>query len=386
MRGTTLLCPLVAVLLIFIWSTVTHLQASPDGASIGIKFAVDEPLIGGGSDETSEVEGPAGVLRTATWNNFELNIGGPEDLSADVNGEVVETNATVEWISANTWSSDGRTGEDLNDADPGPDRNLMLGYLDTDADNPAIVIVEDLDETFTADGYDVYVYILGGVTGRGGDYTIGDVTFAHDVLDFFDGTYVDGVEGNYLVFENLTSSGFELEALPTRGATRRAPINAIEIVARTTGGGLPGDFNQNGVLDAGDIDDLTGQSATGSNPPGYDLDSDALVNDADIRVWVKDLFNSWIGDANLDGEFNTSDLVGVLASGTYEADVDSVWTTGDFNGDGRTNTSDLVAALSDGGYEAGPRAAVAAVPEPSGAMLSWLAVVTILAWRQRRPT
>jgi hypothetical protein len=62
-------------------------------------------------------------------------------------------------------------------------------------------------------------------------------------------------------------------------------------------------------------------------------------------------------------------LVDVLASGTYEADVPSGWTTGDFNGDGRTDSSDLVAALADGGYETGPRAAVGAVPEPSTVVL-----------------
>jgi hypothetical protein len=126
----------------------------------------------------------------------------------------------------------------------------------------------------------------------------------------------------------------------------------------------PGDFNNNGVLDAADIDDLTRQSAAGADPEAFDLNGDAVVNRDDVNVWVKDLFHGWIGDANLDGEFNSGDLVAVLTSGTYEANIDSVWSTGDFNGDGRTNSGDLVAALTDGGYELGPRAAVAAVPEP----------------------
>jgi hypothetical protein len=136
------------------------------------------------------------------------------------------------------------------------------------------------------------------------------------------------------------------------------------------GGSPTGDFNANGVLDAPDIDDLTGQSASGTNNPLYDLNADTLVNEADIVVWVKDLFVSWIGDADLNGEFNSTDLVAVLASGRYEADMDSTWTTGDFTGDGRTNSGDLVAALADGGYEAGPRAAVKAVPEPCGLILA----------------
>jgi hypothetical protein len=80
---------------------------------------------------------------------------------------------------------------------------------------------------------------------------------------------------------------------------------------------------------------------------------------------IHTILNTYYGDANLDHEFASSDLVNVLASGSYEADVDAGWSTGDFNGDGRSASSDLVEALADGGYEAGPRVAVAIVPEPS---------------------
>jgi hypothetical protein len=137
----------------------------------------------------------------------------------------------------------------------------------------------------------------------------------------------------------------------------------------------PGDFNGNGTLDLPDIDDLTGQSASGTNAAAYDLTGDGLVNNDDVNEWVTVLFNSWIGDANLDGQFNSSDLVAVLASGAYEANVASVWSAGDFDGDGVTNSSDLVAALAGGGYEAGPRAATAAVPEPSALLLLVLGLV-----------
>jgi hypothetical protein len=150
--------------------------------------------------------------------------------------------------------------------------------------------------------------------------------------------------------------------------------NAMTLgVLNFQGGGVTGDFNKNGMLDQPDIDDLTGQSASGTNNPAYDLNSDQLVNEADVQVWVKDLFKSYIGDADLNHEFTSGDLVVVLAAGTYETGVDSVWSTGDFNGDARTNSTDLVAALADGGYEQGPPPATAAVPEPS----SWVLGVTV---------
>jgi hypothetical protein len=183
------------------------------------------------------------------------------------------------------------------------------------------------------------------------------------------------------------SPGLLVFAGRTGGSNANHHIDNITIRTNADasgGGGVTGDFNGNGVLDLPDVDDLTGQSAGGTNPAAYDLNSDSLVNDGDVGVWVKDLANSWIGDANLDGEFNSADLVNVLASGTYEADVPSVWSTGDFNGDGRTNSSDLVAALSDGGYELGPRAAVAAVPEPSSCALLICGLLGWLGARKRR--
>ena len=148
------------------------------------------------------------------------------------------------------------------------------------------------------------------------------------------------------------------------------------------GGGLTGDFNGDGMLDAADIDDLTAQSASNNNDLKYDLNSDAIVDVEDVNVWVKDLFNTWIGDATLDGEFNSSDLVAVLSAGKYEVDEAAVWTSGDFNGDGRANSSDLVAALADGGYELGPKAAVAAVPEPASVVLLLIGCLGLMARRR----
>jgi hypothetical protein len=58
------------------------------------------------------------------------------------------------------------------------------------------------------------------------------------------------------------------------------------------------------------------------------------------------------GDSNLDGIFNSSDLVLVFTAGQYEDAIpgNSTFATGDWNGDGDFTTSDLVLAFQYGAY------------------------------------
>lgn len=142
---------------------------------------------------------------------------------------------------------------------------------------------------------------------------------------------------------------------------------------------IPGDFDGNKQLDIHDIDRLITEVRSGMHRPSFDLTADGVVDRSDVIAWVHDLKGSYFGDANLDGEFASSDLVNVFAAGEYEDDIElnSTWETGDWDGDGDFTTSDLVLAFQDGGYEQGPRAAQS-VPEPTalaGAVLGllWLA-------------
>ena len=103
-------------------------------------------------------------------------------------------------------------------------------------------------------------------------------------------------------------------------------------------------------------------------------------------MWVDDLKNTWIGDANLDGEFNSGDMVQVFVKGKYETGEDAGWEEGDWNGNLKFDSGDMVAAFVRGGYEKGLRTDAVAVPEPSG---WWLIVMGLLPWlfgrRTRRP-
>jgi hypothetical protein len=81
---------------------------------------------------------------------------------------------------------------------------------------------------------------------------------------------------------------------------------------------------------------------------------------------VKELKNTWLGDADLSGEFNSGDLVQVFQGGEYEDGVadNSTWAEGDWDGNSDFDSGDFVVAFQDGGFELGPRQ-IASVPEPS---------------------
>lgn len=150
-------------------------------------------------------------------------------------------------------------------------------------------------------------------------------------------------------------------------------------------GATAGDFNGDGLLTSDDIDLLTPAVAIGGNDPNplFDVNGDEAVNAQDIDVWVKDLAKTWIGDANLDGVFDSNDFIQVFSVGKYELPELAVWSEGDWNGDGLFSSGDFVAAFSDGGYELGPRpAAVSAVPEPAGWLLLLMALTGLAARRR----
>lgn len=148
--------------------------------------------------------------------------------------------------------------------------------------------------------------------------------------------------------------------------------------------GITGDFDASGALDLADINALTTESASGNNTAGFDVTNDAVVDKQDVTEWIKVLANSWIGDANLDGEFNSGDLVGVFQAGKFEQEVAAVWAEGDWDGDGRFSSSDFVAAFQDGGFELGPRGeATASVPEPASLVLFALGLFCIIGNRRR---
>lgn len=137
------------------------------------------------------------------------------------------------------------------------------------------------------------------------------------------------------------------------------------------------DVNRDGECNSSDVDEMTRLVAEGTESAEYRFSF--------IKRESPHGFNTNIGDANLDGNFNGNDLVDVFNAGQYEDKIDdnSLWATGDWNGDGEFNSSDLVFAFLDNGYDMNQGPAPANAPEPSTSILM-IVVLACLSGIKRR--
>ena len=144
-----------------------------------------------------------------------------------------------------------------------------------------------------------------------------------------------------------------------------------------------GDFDQNGSLNAADLSLLAG--AKGEDLV-FDVNVDGVVDFDDRATWVTSLKGTWFGDSNLDGEFNSTDLVTVFVAGEYEDNIpmNSNWGEGDWNGDSEFDSQDIILAFQGGGFEMGRRdTEVIAVPEPASSLLILIGALAALQGRRR---
>jgi hypothetical protein len=130
---------------------------------------------------------------------------------------------------------------------------------------------------------------------------------------------------------------------------------------------VAGDFNGDGVVSVADVNLFCSAMRQTSPSLDFDLTGDGRVNSRDRDFLIQGILQTSYGDANLDGVFNSTDLILVFQAGQYEDAVpgNSTWATGDWDCSGDFNTSDMVLAFQSGAYAAG--AVVAASPASSSA-------------------
>jgi hypothetical protein len=204
------------------------------------------------------------------------------------------------------------------------------------------------------------------------------------------GKWLGRVVYNLLPFDAGTDSGLTYTA-PNQDTSPAEPISRLTDLPfdESTPLGtftflriLDSDFNQNGVYDAEDIDDLTVAVRHSRTETVYDVNKDGMVSVDDRLAWLD---NAGIrpGDADLNGEFNSGDLVTIFQAGEYQDLIEgnSGWSEGDFDGNGDSDSSDLVLALETGNYQF---AAIRTVPEPSTANLLLLSLLMLAPFGKRR--
>ncbi|MCA9200459.1 MAG: pentapeptide repeat-containing protein [Planctomycetales bacterium] len=155
-----------------------------------------------------------------------------------------------------------------------------------------------------------------------------------------------------------------------------------------------GDFNADLLVDSADIDFLGG-IVSGRLPAQYrrswlpdslyDFDNDAKQSMSDYYALVNDVLHTSVGDADLNGMFDSGDLVRVFTAGEYEDEKagNSGWADGDWNADGDFDSGDLVVAFQHGTYEQGEPAMVHAVPEPSTFITLAISLLFCAKFRKR---
>jgi len=217
--------------------------------TIGLNFGADE--VNGGKQGTLAPTDVAVALPQANWNNFTgANGTNVANVVADTDFETAaSTTVEVSWVSNGTWASEGSRGEN-NNLLTGTDLALTIGYLDTGAPSTTSVTITNIPSQLTSAGYDVYVYAVGGVGGRGGGYRILDAATKAVLKDYVrvqsptnssafieapvSTTSTNYAVGNYMVFTDLKASAITVEATTDNGfgfgGTHRAPVNAIQLV------------------------------------------------------------------------------------------------------------------------------------------------------------
>lgn len=330
---------------------------------------------------------------------YAVNVGGPGGLAV---GDAEFTDGSL--VGMQSGSSPGATIAQTNEANPW---TYVGEYGDTPNDNNLEVVMQSIRwsdftvqppldvELVVEEGmpYRMQLLFAEGVWDRGFDITVeGErVVEAFNIGTVQESYYPDNADRAVVYTLDLIAQD-ELLNISLGGVDLRSPDNnpllqglTLELLPGTPP--LEGDYNNNGELDAGDLD-LQASDGIKNQNLAYDLNGDGVVDyDGDRVMWLHDLKKAPVGDADLDRSFTSNDFVQVFIAGLYETGSEAKWGEGDWNGDLVFGSSDFVAAFTDGYYEQGPfpdDAGLAAVPEPTTTLLSLIGITAVIAWRRRR--
>lgn len=206
-----------------------------------------------------------------------------------------------------------------------------------------------------------------GTTGWGQDTTIAKIGGRR--ADATDSTTHDGAQDEVAIWLGRVLTDEEAFSLFLAATDPDFPPPGDKIC----------DFDGNDICDVNDLDELLYLGQV-SQDPKYDLDESGTVDLVDRDVWLaNEEVNSFPGDFDLNGRVVAADL-NTLGGNWTRTDLTS-WAQGDSDGDGDADAGDLNALGSN--WQAGV-AAAAAVPEPTGIVLSLLGLLGLLMATRKR--
>jgi len=352
-----------------------ELKASAAPApSIGLNFGANEAR---GLLAATNVAGVASIAQ-ANWNNLGGQTGSTNKIVADVGGAAAATPVNVEWNSNNTWASTGRGEENNRFPTNSADRVMMTGYLDTTASSTTAITIGNIPPTLTSGaGYDVYVYILGGVPNKGGGYRILDgksravlkgYVIAQCSVNPTNHVAVpvglppgQSGTGTYIVFAGLSAPNIVVEATTAGGlgfgtTAFRAPINAVQIVpSRPFKLGLNfGSNEQDSSLTPKDVAGVTSVAqANWNNLPGQNGSTNKVVVDVSGSSAPVDTAVVWASNgtwANLAATGRTENNNGFPTNSPNRVLMRGYLDTGNTTTTSVT-ISNIPPQLSSGGYD-----------------------------------
>ena len=100
-----------------------------------------------------------------------------------------------------------------------------------------------------------------------------------------------------------------------------------------------GDFNDDQLINALDVDLLAADLAAQSHSAAFDLTGDARVDQQDLEYWVVDLYGTLFGDADLNRRVDRGDLARLTRG--YGHSARASWADGNFNADDGVGLFDL---------------------------------------------
>lgn len=144
--------------------------------------------------------------------------------------------------------------------------------------------------------------------------------------------------------------------------------------------GLRGDFDQNGVINALDLDLMLQATRSDAKQLLFDLTGDALVSQLDLDEMIHNVLHTEYGDIDLSGTVSIGDLVIMAANFGLASTVNTSWANGDLNGDQQVSIGDLTILAQFFGFSGGAPAALGGEFSAALSATSTTAIPLPAAW------